>query len=425
MRVISILLLAVLLTMSSAVGQTIQQPRKVKVFGDTAAADTLDIYGLLNGNAPGDFPTSGVPYAVVVGKGGKFVVGAGGFIKAVAGWDFGHPIASADEFITSQIPMRPMEGDGSRFNLSARQSELYVNFVALPGQKDQIGAFVGVNFLDDGYMPVVQYAYLKWRGLKAGYDNTLFSDPACGPPTVDYEGPCSNTCSPNAVVSYTYDFGPWTVAAGAELPQASFTIVEGKTKEVTQRVPDIPIAVKYSWDSGNSWVRGSAILRALTYRDMVISRNYSCAGYGFQVSGVETFLNRFTLYYQGVWGKGIGSMLQDTQGEGLDMVPVGEEARLKPVMLWGGFVGLRCDICDRLAMSATYSQERTYADAFEGGATERGNLYRYAQYVSANIFFSATEFLEVGLENIWGRRVNYDGMKCGDDRLQCSLQFTF
>lgn len=399
----------------------------VTAFGHTEAVDSASLYGILHHNAPEDFQVSGVPSVALVGKNAKFLLGIGGYVKAVVGWDFGHPIPNADEFITSQIPMEPVDGDGSRFNLSAKQSHIFINFVALPGSGNEIGAFVSANFLD-GYLPTLQFAYLKYRGIQAGYDYSLFSDPACGSPAVDYEGPCSSTANPVAGISYLWEphpHGRWQLAAGIELPQTSFTTVEGHTKSVYQRIPDIPIAGQYSWNEGSSWVRLSAVFRGLTYRDVVSRENHNLFGYGFQLSGAVNFLDKLTLFYQGVWGRGIGSMIQDTIEEGLDLCPVDGGNSLKPVMLWGGFASLQYDISARFCCSATYSHLRTYAREFTGGTTLWGDLYKYAQYVSANVFFHATNFLDVGIEHIWGRRTNYDGMKAADHRLQAALQLSF
>lgn len=405
--------------------QAIQNYRKVRPFGHPEAGDSLDIYSILHSNAPGNFPTSGVPYATLAGKDGKFLFGAGGFVKTIAGWDIGHPMESADEFITSNIPTGLMEGDNALFHFSARQTHLFVNFVALPGHADEIGAFIGANFLSDGYTPVLQYAYLKYRGLTAGYDNTLFSDPACGSPTVDYEGPCSNTCSPIAGVSYKFRKGCWFMAGGLELPQTSFTIYEGLTRKVYQRIPDIPVAFSYSWGEGNSWVRASSILRNMTYRNEIEKKNFNKTGYGFQLSGAEYILGCLTFYWQGLWGKGIGSMAQDMAGQGLDLVPTNGGKALTPVEIWGGFVSLRYDISGKLVSSVTYSRLHSNVKEFNGGSTPWGSLYKYAQYMAANIFYDPTDYLEFGAEYIWGRRNNYDGSRGADNRLQVSAQFTF
>lgn len=407
---------------SGAFAQAIQNPFKVRAVGDAQAADSLDLYSILHANAPGDFPGSGVPGVTVVTPGGKFVLGVGGFVKAIAGWDIGYPIESPDEFITSQIPMTPRDGDGSRFNLSARQTHLYINGVFLPGSKDQIGVFIGANLLSAGYTPVLQYGYLRYRGIKAGYDDSYFSDPPCGAPTVDYEGPCSNTTSPVGGISYTWTRGQWEAGTGIELPQTSFTTAEGHSKAVYQRVPDIPVAARYSWNDGGSWVRVSGIFRNMAYRT---TSNHNAFGYGVQVSGAENLLDRFTFYWQALWGRGIASLIQDTAGEGLDLVPAPEGDSLKPVPVWGGFMALQYNACSRCILSATYSHLRAYAARYSDGDTPWPELYKYTQYFCANAFFEATHYLEVGAEYIWGRRADRSGLKHADNRIQASLQLTF
>lgn len=404
-----------------------KEETKVTTFGYKADIDSTRIYEVLHHNAPEDFKTNGVPAVAVVGKNGKFILGVGGYVKAVVGWDFGHPIDNADEFITSQIPMHPMEGNGSRFNLSAKQTHLFINFVALPGTGNEIGAFVSANLLD-GYVPTLQYAYLKYRGLKAGFDNTLFSDPACGAPAVDYEGPCSNTASPVAGVSYIWEPAPhgrWQAGIGLELPHASFTTVEGKTGFVYQRFPDIPMAGQFSWDEGNSWVRLSAVARTLTYRNLESRANHNKPGYGFQLSGGWNFLEGLTLFYQGIWGKGIASLMQDTADEGLDLTPTADGKSLAPTMAWGGFVSLQYDISERFCASATYSQLRSYAPRYAGGDTPWSDLCKYTQYASCNLFCHLTSYFDIGIEYIWGRRTNFDGLKCADNRLQAAFQLSF
>lgn len=401
--------------------------KNVFMFGNAMEVDSAKMAEIFVDNSPGDFPVEAVPGAVYVSKDNKLMVGVGGFVKAITGVDIGHPIDNADEFITSEIPMMPMDGDGMRYNLSAKQTMVYLNVIAFPGSADQIGAFVAANLLDD-YTPTVQYAYMKYRGFKGGYDNSLFSDPACGAPSVDYEGPCSNTASPVAGLSYSWSPKKnrnWEFSGGVELPVASFTTVDGLTRSVYQRVPNIPVAVRYGWDEGSSWVRLSGIFRTLTYRHEPVAKNYNKLGFGFQLSGAYNFLDRFTLFYQGVWGKGIASMMQDTADEGLDLVPCDNDRKLTAPMAWGGFLALQYEIAPKWIASVTYSQLRTYVEDYAEGSTDYADLCKYTQYVNANIFYQPRPFFEIGLENIWGRRANHDGMKCADNRLQLSFQFTF
>ena len=400
---------------------------KVHTFGDDEKMDSLATYQAFHRNAPVEFHTPGIPTLAYVGKNGMFVVGIGGYIKTIFGCDFGHPVDSPDEFITANIPMRNMEGDGSKFNLSAQQSQLFINFVAFPGTYDEIGAFISANFLNN-YVPVLQFAYLKYRGIQAGYDYSLFSDPSCSAPAVDYEGPSSSTASPVTSLRYSHYFGKqreWTLGIGIEYPSISGTATDGKSRIVTQRVPNIPVAAKYTWSGGDSWVQLAGIFRNLYYRDIVKSKNIDKPGYGFQLTSGIKFLDKLTLYCQGIWGKGIGTLIQDTQDENLDLVPTGNGSELSPVMMWGTTAALEYDINDKFCCSATYSQVRAYADSFSNGDNSWADMYKYAQYVSTNFFWHVTSYFDVGLEHIWGRRVNNDGMKCGDNRLQGMLQLSF
>lgn len=399
----------------------------VHTFGDDEAADSIVLYKVFHKNAPLEFHNPGVPTMAYVGKNGMFVMGIGGYAKTVFGFDFGHPIDSPDEFVTANIPMHNMEGDNTQFNLSAMQSHLFLNFVAFPATDNEIGAFISANFLNN-YVPVLQFAYLKYRGVQAGYDYSLFSDPACSPQAIDYEGPPSSTASPVAGLRYLHYFGKerqWEVGASIEYPSISATSYEDRSRVLKQRVPNIPVSAKYTWNDEASWVKFSALFRDMSYRDLTLSKNLSNVGYGLQLSGGFNFFDKLTFYCQGVWGKGIGTAIQDTQDEGLDLVPTHNGSRLTPVMMWGATGALEYDINDHFCCSATYSQVRAYTHRFSEGDTDWGSMYKYGQYVSTNIFWHITSYFDVGIEHIWGRRANNNGMKCGDNRLQGMVQLSF
>ena len=119
------------------------------------------------------------------------------------------------------------------------------------------------------------------------------------------------------------------------------------------------------------------------------------------------------------------SMILRVINQGLCPVPTYNGNSLSPVMVGGGFCSLQYDICDRFSASATYSQFRTYAHKYKEGSNPWNEQYKYGQYVSTNIFYEASSFFEIGFEYIWGRRVNYDGMKCADNRVQFSFQLSF
>ena len=121
--------------------------------------DSSRYYSTLHENAPHIFNEPDVLRFALLGKEGKFYMGIGANIKGVAVYDFGHPVSNPNDFAPSQIPMHIQPGNGAHFQISAQQSSVYLNVVALPGTKNQLGAFVSLNFRGDNYGPLLNHAY--------------------------------------------------------------------------------------------------------------------------------------------------------------------------------------------------------------------------------------------------------------------------
>lgn len=381
-------------------------------------------HGVFTDNAPEGFKDA-VPHFAIFGKKGMFYLGIGGAVKATAGIDWGAPTDNPNELITADI-FPVTAGNETKFNLSAMQSNLFVNFVAFPNSDNQLGAFIGMNFLNN-YCPVLQYAYIKYRGIEAGYDYSVFSDNGAMPPTIDYEGPNACTASPVPVVNYTYTFGKkkeWSVAAGLELPSPSITTT-AHTASVNQAVPDIPVAVKYTWGDGGNWVKGSAIMRNIYYHNDRSGKNVDVVGWGVSLSGTTEIIHGLRGYWTGVYGHGVASLMQDCGGLGMDLSPVGDTNYLTAAKTWGAFGGLQYNFTDDIYCSASYSHIRNYAKAWSGGSNPYPEQYKWAQYAVGNLFWNVTPIISTGIEYIYGRRVNVDGSQAHDNRLQAMLQVAF
>lgn len=390
------------------------------------AVDTIRVYEVFVENAPKAYNIPGAPKFAIVGKGGKFYLGIGGKAKATVSYDWGNPIDNGFDFTTSAIPMNQRKGDEGLVQFSAATSGLYVNFVALPGDKNQLGVYLDANLTGKNYGFDLQYAYIKFRGITAGYNYSLFSDMAAAPPSIDNEGPCGFTAIPNGVVDYTYNINShWSVAGGIEKPMASAT-VNDQTYMVNQRVPDIPAYIQYSWDNNSSWIRFSGIIRNMLYRDVTADRNRNAVGWGVKMSGSASVTDIITAYYQAAYGKGITSYFQDLYKGGLDMVPDPKSpSRLTTVKSWGGYLGLQYNISPKVFATTTYSHVRNYAPHYDGGETKWDEQYKYAQYALANVIWSITPEVKCGIEYLYGRRVNMDGARRHDNRIQTMLQVSF
>lgn len=395
--------------------KSILTPEETETFSEEVLSDVPGEYG------------SSMPRLSIMSRDKSFYLGIGGSVKVTAGYDFGHPMDNPNEFFTSAIPNSVRKGDGGLLQFSAQQSALYLNFVGLPGTDNQFSAFIGANLLGDDYAPTLQYAFLKYRGFTAGYDKTFFSDTNAAPPTIDYEGPNSYTAINTLTLNYQFSFGKekrWSAGIGVEVPNLSATEREGFTYTVNQRVPDIPAFIKYSWNGGDSWVRGAAMLRNMMYRDVLEDRNIDKVGWGVQLSGVMALAPRLTAFYQGVYGKGIASYIQDLTDCGMDMLPsLSDEYHMNLTKTWGAFVGLQYDFSDDVFCSACYSHVRNYAGDSELPMGD--DQYRYAQYVDANLFWNINPYMQAGIEYIYGRRVNFDFTQAHDNRLQLAFQVSF
>lgn len=377
-------------------------------------------------NAPQTYNVPSAPRFAIVGKDHKFLLGIGGTAKTTLSYDWGHPIDNGFDFTTSAIPMSQPKGNNGLVQFSAATSSLFVNVVALPGDKNQVGIYLNANLTGNDYAFDLQYAYVKYRGFTAGYNFSLFSDMAATPPSIDNEGPCGLTAIPNGVIDYAYSIDSrWSVALGAEMPMASATC-NGETYMVNQRIPDIPAYLQYSWNGGNSWLRVSGIMRNMLYRNQVADKNENATGWGVKVSGSAAAGPFITAYWQAAYGKGITSYFQDLYEGGLDLVPDPSDAgHLSLVKAWGGYVGLQYNLSPTVYATTTYSHVRDYAPLYKGGDTPWSGQYKYAQYALANVIWNITPNVSTGVEYIWGRRVNHNGEQAHDNRLQCMLQVAF
>lgn len=384
------------------------------------------VYEILAGNAPAAFNVPGAPRFAIEGKDRKFYLGIGGQVKTTVSYDFGHPIDNGFDFTTSSIPMTQKPGNGGLVQFSAATSGLFINFVALPGTDNQLGVYLNANLTGGGYAFDLQYAYIKYRGITAGYNFSLFSDMAAAPPSIDNEGPNSFTAIPHALINYTRSFAKnWKFGVGIENPMASATTGTG-TSMVSQRVPDIPAYLQYSWAGGSGWMRFSAMMRNMLYRDEIEGKNRDAVGWGVKLSGSSPLGSFITGYWQAAYGRGITSYFQDLYEGGLDMVPDAARAgRLKTVEAWGGYIGLQYKLSKNVYATTTYGHLRDYAPRYDGGTTAWGEQYKYTQYALANVMWNINSVVSTGIEYLYGRRVNQNGASAHDNRIQAMLMVSF
>lgn len=392
--------------------------------------DSVNVYNIMVENAPQRVSIKDVPRFTLVGKDSKFYLGMGANVKMVGDFDWGSPISNPNIFAPKAIPMTPEEGNRSQTLFSVGQSNIYWNFVALPGSKNQVGLFFDIIFLGTTSKPVIEihHLYMKYRGFTAGYVVSTFTDLKAEPYSIDFGGPASMALVRHPNIYYTANFGKhkeWTAQLGLDMPNmASYTNL-GSTRTINQRMPDIPFFIQRSWAENKGWLRASAIFRNLQYRGVKDKmggtsemENQSRFGWGVKLSGKTPICGGLSANYQAVYGKGIASYIQDFSDEGLDLVPVNGKNDLQAVPVWGAYGSLQYDFGKCAFLNFTYSQVRSYAKHFNG---DWDSLYKYGQYLTSNLIFNVSSFAQFGIEYLWGRRMNYNGKQAHDNRLMLML----
>lgn len=372
-------------------------------------------------NAPKRYRESGLPRFAIVGHDNKFYMGIGMQLNGEASFDFGDEMPSSYNFIPSSIqPKTP--GDGGNLRFTAATSNIYLNVVALPGTENRVGLFFKGKFTNANYGFKLAHLYVKYRGLTAGYTNSLFQDVAAIPYTIDAQGP-------NGTAALTVMTGSWTQkftdnfsgAIGVEAPTADMGL-GGQTRQVTQRIPAIPLYLQYGWGS-TSHIRASFMFRPLQYRNLLEAENKSELGWGVQLSGLAEIASPVTFYYAATYGYGIADYLQDTTGLGLDALPNAKDpGKIKLCESMGLTGGLSFQLAKKWESNLSYSHLTNWADK---DCAPAGSTYRYGDYATANIMYDLNRFLTFGLEYNYGHVKDINGASYHTNRLQGLLSVTF
>lgn len=115
----------------------------------------------------------------------------------------------------------------------------------------------------------------------AGYATTTFEDTQAEPSTIDAAGPNGINSRTSVLVRYMHTFkNRWSVAGSLEFPSSSISADGTTTKACSDYVPDVAAFAQYQWDGGESHVRLSGLGRILSYRDLIVGKNYNIFGWG-------------------------------------------------------------------------------------------------------------------------------------------------
>ena len=306
------------------------------------------------------FRNSEIPSFVFSGKGGKFSLGIGGFVNLTSSYDFDGIVDDID-FVTYDISIPQVSYEKQQFQMYANTSLLYFKVIQKISGKNLV-AYISANFRGiDNTFGLFQ-AYAKFYGFEIGQNWSSFADIASWPTTVNYLGLNSMSEVLNPLIRYTNKFSKgWE--AGISLEKPNFETAFENTEKIKQRVPDIPVFLKYKF--GESHIRLSGIYRDLLYRDTVNNENESVNGAGVLLTGNIKVSDYLQLYFHTMYGQGIGNYIEDLSTDRLNVYPDSDDpGKLNALQAYAYYGALQYNFNQDLFTAVMYSHVKVQPENY-------------------------------------------------------------
>lgn len=402
-----------------------------------------EVAEIVNRHRPHESHSIPTPKFALKSGNNNFIMTIGGQFNLIAGGDMGNDLYKQDgagiSFVTNAIPVPSVAGHRGDFYINPLDGAVDMQVVAFANTDNELSAYLKVGTNGVNTSIALQRAYLTYRGFTGGLKLTLFQDDyACQPPTIDPEGPAGCISTLSYELSYkSKSYNGFRFAIGLDIPTYysalgyyrgnDYPKFDGEmvSTEVNQIMPDIPMWVEYSFSQWNR-IRLSGIVRNFAYKDLIADKMRHEAGWGVMLSGNIQPSDKWIIYYQGAYGKGIGDYLQDIAGHPYSFIPDDSTVgRMTASPMLGANIGVSFNPTSKLQFNAMFSESRIWdVEAYANAGSEAEN-YKYALYGAVNCFYNINSFLQVGVEYLYGHRQTWNIGGANDSRLQAQLSFSF
>lgn len=362
------------------------------------------------------------PYFMFLSKKGNLAFGVGGQVKLKGYFDWNGSIPSSN-FAPYEIPIPKNPTDMRNLSATPQGTGL---FFTLLGNNSKFGNYIAYFQADfSGYNHQgfrIKKAYFSIKDWTAGYTTTTFEDTKAEPATVDGAGPNGINSRKNMLVRYSHTFKKkWSLAASLEFPSQSITTDDTNTAYCTPYIPDLAVFGQFQWNDGDSHLRLSALLRTLSYRDLIKQKNHNITGWALQLSTVLNPISPLNIFGIASVGEGHASYTTDLGNSSIDLMPdINNPGKLYTPMATGFVIGAQYFFSPRLFSNIAFSQQTFYPKY-----NPKNDTYRYGLYAVGNLFWDITPRFEVGFEYLYGLRKNFDGSHGSADRIMIQAMLSF
>jgi hypothetical protein len=338
------------------------------------------------------------------------------------------PLGSDTSFITNSIPVGPPPpGDGPRTAFTANTSRFNMDF-RTPTGIGQIRAFIEGDFTGSGNTFYLRQAYAQYKGFIMGQTWSTFSDPEAAPEDIDFEGVSSKNEVRQPQLRYTWATNDTTrVAVSGETPSVDISGGQG-----VNIIPDV--VARAIWrPKAQAHIQLAGVLtqlRAQPTNNAGVTK--SAGAYGISVSAAWPFVrwklvDRFVFQVTG--GVGIARYIKD-----LNDNAVGEDGAFNPATgslealpVLGTYLAYQhmwreWEYTRKMNLRSNIIASWVWVD---NPSFQPPDSYKRTQRYAGNLVFSPSPRIDVGVQYIWGQRVNLDGQSGWSDQIQLVGFFKF
>ena len=345
------------------------------------------------------------------------------------------PIGSDDRFVVGSIPVgEPQPGtDKQGFTISAKRSRVNLD-MRMDSSVGTFRAFIEGDFAaeegnNDTYR--LRHAFGQYHDWILGQTWSTFMDNRADPEELDFEGLNAATLSRQPIIRWTKNLAnERTFAVALENPVADITGGDGKG-----RFGDVVTRVTKPREWGH--LQAALLLRSIAGAPTDDQGNVSGVfGWGMSLSGHNRF-NKWSqkdnFKYQFNVGRGIGRYINDLGSVGGQDAVFDPEGDLKALPALGAYVayqhfwkrdptaffgstGFLKDLRSTLVLG--YTQVDNYD-------FQPDDAYRRTKRITLNLLWSPMTVIDLGIEVLWGERMNKDGERGNATQLQAVATFFF
>jgi hypothetical protein len=333
-------------------------------------------------------------------------------------------------------------GTNGQSSISVKQSRLGVRGTMPTGDNtppvnfkfefDMFG--VGV---DAGQTTIrLRHVYGEWGPLLGGQTHSLLMDIDVFPNTIDYWGPSGMVFFLVPQLRYTPyrtstdEFAIAIEHASNDVDPGNIRLVDefqNATVRGTRTLPDLTAHYRSDQSWGHFQVAG--MLRQISYEYQpnpnIAFVKSSQTGWGINLSGHINVFEKDKILLQVVHGNGIATYMNDG---GMDIAPNATYNAAAPTPT------LSAEAVPLTGILAYYDHywNSTYSSSIGYSQTEVTNTtfqapttFHKGQYASGNLLMYPAKNVMVGIELLWGKRTDNQGLTGDDVRVQISAKYDF